>query len=240
MSKKYKGKICVYCATRESTCPDHIIAREFFLESQRTNLPKVPSCDECNNTKSTIEHYATTLFPFGSLHDSAKEMLKTVAPKRLDKNLKLKRDLKNKMGRIWLKSTSGLVLPTITLPIQGKKLVQLFSMIVRGLYWHNWKTILPRDYFVEIYTFNLRGLIYFQDNLLFKAPHNFIKKDLGGGVFNYSCTRGDEDMGISAWEMSFYKGIMIAGNSNWKIYFCGLTGPEEIRNSIGLHGEDKT
>jgi hypothetical protein len=140
------------------------------------------------------------------------------------------------MGRVWLKSKSNLMLPTMSLPIKEDKIVQLFSMIARGLYWHNWATILPRDYFVEIYTFSFRGFVLFLDHYLLKAPSNFIQKDFGNGVFRYSCTRGDEDPGISVWVMSFYKGIMITGGSNEKIFFCGLTGPEEIRNDISLKG----
>lgn len=234
MSKKYKGKICVYCASRESTSPDHVIAREFFPENRRTNLPKVPSCDVCNGKKSTLEHYATTLFPFGSLHQSAKEMLKDTAPKRLAKNLKLKRELQSKMDRIWLKSASGLILQTMTFPIKGDKLTQLFSMIIRGLYWHNWNSIIPSDYFVDIYTFNLRGLVFFRDNILSKAPSHFIEEILSNGIFRYSCTRGDEDPYISAWEMSFYKGMMITGGTNEPIFFCGLTGPEKDKDIISL------
>jgi hypothetical protein len=57
MSKKYKGKTCVYCATEKSSCPDHVIAREFFPIDERSNLPKVPSCVSCNNKKAKLEHY---------------------------------------------------------------------------------------------------------------------------------------------------------------------------------------
>jgi hypothetical protein len=240
MSKKYKGKICVYCASRESTAPDHVIAREFFPESQRANLPKVPSCDVCNGKKATLEHYATTLFPFGSLHQSAKNMLKDTAPKRLARNLKLKRELQGKMDRIWLKSSSGLILPTMTLPIKGEKLIQLFSMIIRGLYWHNWNSIIPSDYFVEIYSLNLRGLIFFQDNLLSKAPANLRGEIFSDGVFQYRCTRGDEDPYISVWEMSFYNGIMMTGGSNEPLFFFGLTGPEKDRNAISLRSKSES
>lgn len=43
MSKKYKGKLCVYCGERPSTkTGDHVFAREFFLESERDNPIKVP------------------------------------------------------------------------------------------------------------------------------------------------------------------------------------------------------
>jgi hypothetical protein len=230
MSKKYKGKLCVYCATRESTCPDHVIAREFFPANQRANIPKVPSCDECNNTKSKLEHYATTVLLFGSRHVEAIDMLKKTAPKRLDKNLKLKRELQNKMERIWIKSTSDLILPTMIVPIKRNELIQLFSMIVRGLYWHNWKMVFPADYIVEILTINLQGLIEFRNNLPLKDSLNFVQDNFGNGVFHYCCIRADDDPGISAWEMFFYNGIMIAGQKNQLIFFCSLTGPKEIWN----------
>lgn len=239
MSKKYKGKICVYCASRESTSPDHVIAREFFPENQRANLPKVPSCAICNGNKSSLEHYATALFPFGSLHESAKNMLKDTAPKRLAKNLKLKRELQGKMDRIWLKSSSGLILPTMTLPINGEKLMQLFSMIVRGLFWHNWNSVIPNNYFVKVYTLNLRGLIFFHDNLLSKAPGNLKEEILGNGIFRYICTRSDGDPYISVWQMSFYNGIMMTGSTDEPLFICSLTGPEEDEDTTDLSGSNE-
>jgi hypothetical protein len=48
---------------------------------QRTNLPKVPSSDECNSDKSKLEHYATTVFLFASKYAEARDMLKNIAPK---------------------------------------------------------------------------------------------------------------------------------------------------------------
>ena len=235
MSKKYKDKICAYCATKKSSTADHVIAREFFPKSHRGTYPKVPSCTECNNRKSRLEQYATTLFLFGSRHVSAMDELETKAPKRLAKNLKLHRELQNKKERIWLKSESGLIVPSMTLPVNAKNLEKLFSMIVRGLYWHHWETNLPSDYFVDIYNFSLEGFIFFHDKVLSVSPVNFIKNDFGDGVFRYGCTRGDEDPFISAWEMHFYDRIMIAGGNNEQLFFCALTGPEEIRESISLH-----
>lgn len=227
MSKKFKGKPCVYCKNRESTGPDHVIAREFFPMNQRANLPKVPSCDECNSYKSKLEHYATTVLLFGSKHDDARDMLRKLAPKRLNKNLKLKRELQNKSKRIWVKSSGNLLVPSMMVPIKGDNVKQLFSMIIRGLYWHNWKTVLPVDYKVEILTVNFQGLIEFRDNLPLDTS-NVIQDNFGNGVFHYRCIKADDDPGISAWEMCFYNDIMIAGQKNQKVFFCGLTGPEEI------------
>ena len=45
---------------------DHVIARGFFLPSERGELPQVPACKQCNNEKSRIEHHLTTVLPFGT------------------------------------------------------------------------------------------------------------------------------------------------------------------------------
>jgi len=239
MSKKHKGKRCVYCATNESITSDHVVAREFFPISKRAGLPQAPSCKTCNTQKSKLENYAMTILPFASTHEAAVEMIQRKAAGRLARNLKLKAQLQQGINRIWLESIDGLILPTITLPVEGQNLTELFSMIVRGLFWHSWRTILPKDYFVDIYCFNRKGVDFFRDNYLRLSQNNFIQKQLGGGVFTYSCTRGDEDPGISIWEMSFYDGAMIAGHDSKgelrQLYFCGLTGPMGVRNKISLN-----
>jgi hypothetical protein len=83
MSKKFRGKKCVYCCAAVSVTADHVFARELFLKSRRANLPKVPACNACNQKKSVLEHYVTTLLPFlrlelgddGAPHASAQSFL---------------------------------------------------------------------------------------------------------------------------------------------------------------------
>ncbi len=83
MSKKYKGKRCVYCQDNPSINQgDHVFARGLFLEIERHNPIKVPACDECNNKKSSIEHY---LASFGGRHSGAEETLNSLVPTRLKK-----------------------------------------------------------------------------------------------------------------------------------------------------------
>jgi hypothetical protein len=81
MSKKYKGKVCVYCGKEPSTTGDHVFAREFFLVKHRDGLPQVPSCDKCNGEKSALEHYLTAVLPFGARHRNASQALQTMVPK---------------------------------------------------------------------------------------------------------------------------------------------------------------
>jgi hypothetical protein len=83
----------VYCGERESTTPDHVWGRGFCLEQYRDNLPQVPACGKCNGEKSTLEHYLMTVLPFGCQHRDSQATLKTLVPKRLEKNAKLFREL---------------------------------------------------------------------------------------------------------------------------------------------------
>jgi hypothetical protein len=94
-SKKYKNKTCVYCAKEQaSSTEDHIFAKEFFLENKRGNLPQVPACDACNNKKFELEHYLTSVLPFGGQHSDSIDNLSSKVPKRLRKNKPLHDKLK--------------------------------------------------------------------------------------------------------------------------------------------------
>ena len=94
MSKKFKGKTCVYCAVPgASETGDHVFAREFFLPDQRAELPKVPACGPCNSAKSELEHYLTAVLPFASNHPHSSHLLRERVPERLANNRRLHRAL---------------------------------------------------------------------------------------------------------------------------------------------------
>jgi len=129
MSKKYKGKVCVYCGVNTSDTADHIFAREFFLQENRQNLPKVPACKKCNSEKSVLEHYATTVLPFGGRGKRTQDFLKTMVRKRLAKNYKLHVALFVGKQRRWRQAESGVFVPGLTLPFDYSKIEQLYIYI---------------------------------------------------------------------------------------------------------------
>lgn len=88
MGKGYKGVPCVYCNARVAATADHVIARGFFPEDKRGDLPKVPACSDCNNAKSKLEHTLTAIMPFGAQHTHAAQAL-AMTGHRLGKNRKL-------------------------------------------------------------------------------------------------------------------------------------------------------
>ena len=101
-SKRYRGKRCVYCGRDgASDTGDHVIARGFFLPSERGELPQVPACNQCNNEKSRLEHHLTTVLPFGARHAAASRTLNELVPGRLEHNERVHRDLLDAWNRQW-------------------------------------------------------------------------------------------------------------------------------------------
>ena len=131
MSKKFKSQRCAYCAEREAVTGDHIFAREFFLPSARANLPQAPICEQCNNEKSKLEHYLTTVLPFGGSHSASRENLASMVPKRLRKNAKLHRELAAGQQSVSTSDSSGEVVQTIAIPFDSNRLERLFAMSAR-------------------------------------------------------------------------------------------------------------
>jgi len=132
MSKKYKGKLCAYCAKDLAATGDHIFARGFFLESVRSDLPKAPICNQCNADKSDLEHYLQPVFAFGGRHPDAFENLDIWARRKLEKDAKLHRQL-----------AAGYTETSV--PLDWKKVEALFRLIVRGLIWHHWKVYIDNE-----------------------------------------------------------------------------------------------
>jgi len=102
MGKRYKGKTCVYCAAAgKSETVDHVLARQFVPGSSQITIPQVPACRQCNKDKSDLEHYLTTVLPFGGRHIDAAANLQNEGPRRLAKNKKVHRELAQGRARIW-------------------------------------------------------------------------------------------------------------------------------------------
>jgi hypothetical protein len=230
MSKKFKGKLCVYCAERRSTSEDHVFAREFILPDDRKNLPKVPACKECNGSKSELEHYLAALFPFGGRHETATVNLETMVPKRLKKNLKLYRFLKKGLKTIRV-DENGLVVPTMTLPIDYLRVKSWFALITRGLLWFHWGVYLNQCHSVEVISLTLRGEEFFEKNFLSLRPRARVAGNLGNGTFTYEGAQGVDNPEISVWRFSAFGGMVFAKYPG---------APSEISSKIGVRTGLKT
>jgi hypothetical protein len=210
MSKKFRGKLCVYCVERPATQPDHVFAREFFYAGRRDNLPKVPSCSLCNNDKSKLEHYLTSVLPFGGRHPDATANLSEMVPKRLARNAALHRRLGAGQSRAWTRF-GELYIPAMTLPIDSEKIDALFRYIIKGLVWHHWRVLLAPKAGVWAGVLSAEGKALHK-MLLAKNGRLHAVGNLGEGTFIYEGLQGTDIPEMSVWTFSIYGGLMLGGD----------------------------
>lgn len=133
VSKRWKGKTCVYCTVPESsTTADHVIARGFFPADKRTNLPQVPACEPCNGRKSDLEHYLSSVLPFGSVTADAHKYLEQFVAPRLEKNQRLARELSAGLDKQYALVNGQVLQTAMTIPFNSEKVLDLFKFIAQG------------------------------------------------------------------------------------------------------------
>lgn len=207
-SKRFKGKTCAYCgAIGASSEGDHIIARAFFLETDRRDLPQVPACRQCNNTKSSFETYVSALLPLASLHVDADIIRSELVAPRLVKNAKLQRQLSESRQKRW-KSIKGIYRPTIPVKVNVDMFTALMGMMSLGFHYHHFNQDVAPDTFPDVEPiFNAtRGNGWEPFSKHFPIGCSQIHKNWGRGVFEYSGWLSVRDPSLSKWRMRWHNG----------------------------------
>jgi len=238
-SKRFKGKLCVYCSQRPGVSGDHIFAREFFLPQARGNLPQVPACDRCNNEKSKLEHYLTALLPFGARHQDAHENLTSQVHGRLAKNQRLARELNAGRGRIW-HIEDKIFQPMMTLPIDPQRACELFAQIGRGLAWHHWGTYLQPSHISKAMFLTKFGRTFFARIFTMNAASR-VQQALGKATVSYSGVRAINTPQLTLWRIQFYGGMVLSGDPqvpNADSTEIGVvTGPKRIVSLLTMRSQ---
>lgn len=210
MSKKYKGKICVYCAVEASTSADHVFAREFFLLDRRANLPKVPACGGCNGSKSDLERYLTAVLPFGGDHPDSSTILQAEVPRRLARNPKLHRALADGMQPVQLREGDDTDLRK-GLPLEPEKLIELFEFIPRGLAFYHWGVVIPPDHMVKASVINPVYEHILED--LFRLDGGaYARGGPGNNSFRYEGRQAVDHPALTIWRFQVYGGLQLVGD----------------------------
>jgi len=201
MRNSFRGLPCVYCGA-PATTDDHVIAARFFLEPQRGNLPEVPACERCNNEKSYLEDYLMVVLGFGAKHPDAAVNLGTLVRRRLENNLRLKREL-----AAGYDASGG-----TTIPFDHRKLEKLFAMIAQGLAWHNWGVLLKPGFSAIAALFNDAGAPFFARMLSgWKTPIR-VSANLGNETFVYEGAQATDVPEATIWQFQMYGGITFGGD----------------------------
>lgn len=232
MSKKFKGKTCVYCGAAASEVGDHVVARQFFSsESRRIGLPKVPACTACNTAKSSLENYLMSLLPFGSSHESAREALQADVGRRLERNKSLSRELSDGQACAWLPNEVGLFLKTTQLPVHEQKVSRLFEFIAKGLLWHHWQTLLGPAEAVVAMPLTDHGVDIWW-NKFFAGTSDSEVQEIAGGGFQYLGRHSSENPQLSVWMMQIYGGVAFTDRNydtgDRASWIGAITGPQRM------------
>jgi hypothetical protein len=211
VGKRFKGKTCVYCAANPSTTGDHVFARKFFAVKRRDNLPQVPACSDCNGKKSELEHYLTTILLLGGRHPDAQAEMLEKLPKRLAKNAKLHRELRDGLSLIGGPSPLSGRIP-VQVRFDGQKVHDFLRYVTKGLLWHHWKVILDPQQAVHVASLTVSGERLFA-YLFQKHAKRQVSVDLGGGTFRYVAAQGHYPE-FSLWGFSLLGGIVMNGTAN--------------------------
>ena len=225
VSKKYKGKLCVYCARSEADGADHVLSRKFFLQRDRRGLPKVPACTACNGSKSELEGYALTVLPFGGRHAAAAVGLATQVTKRLHENAPLQRELANGLRRGWATSPTGLISPVTLLPVDSDRLDGLFALIARGLLWHHYGAYLSASDVVRVTTLTRAGECFFDEEFFRPHASHCLTVSLGGGTVCYEGIQTIDCPQGSVWRLRMLGGLQFAGDA---------AVPHEVGSAVGI------
>lgn len=242
MSKQYKGKTCVYCARPgTSSTGDHVVARSFFSVDERDNLPQVPTCAPCNSTKSALETYLTALLPQGARHKDDVSDYWTESRRRIAKNQKLYRELKAGAATLSRVDETGKPVTDTMFPIDSDKLLDLSKFIAKGLLFHHWTVIVPKDQIVHSQFMNEASESNFSDQirrirtLVANLPLTDVVRTtglihLGRQTVTYEGFFSPLDEPLSIWRLNFYRARLgIPGvnetTSNLMMYIPSKNGP---------------
>jgi hypothetical protein len=228
VSKKFKNKTSAYCGVEgASETADHVLAREFVEISLRHEIPVVPSCNTCNQEKSVLEHYATTVLPFGGRHPNSSNRLNEDVPKRLKGNLRLHREIANGMTRVWVQE-NGFYSRTLAIPLDGKRIELLVEYIVRGLMFYHWGIALGSDCALEVLSLTPHGEDFFSQIKQWNTDRRE-NGTIGNGALIYEGRQGMEKSIFSIWEVSLLGGAtMSAGNNDTMKKFGITTGSKAM------------
>lgn len=229
-SKRHKGRDCAYCGeSKAATTSDHVIAREFFFEEDRTDLPQVPACARCNNTKSTLEHYATAALMAGSKHIHGDRYRREKVASRLSKNRKLQRDMGIDDPPI-LMNIRGIIQPMHVLKIESDKINKLMAMIVKGLYCFHFEETLNTQFYVDVSMFppDYEPVLWANLSGYFPPDSAKVEANLGRSSFVYEGTRSPANQAFTLWRMAWHGGIRLHGANSppeGVCVFWGVTRP---------------
>ena len=169
-----------------------------------------------------------------SYHSASQRLKKNkvieMVPKRLGKNQKLHKNLAENMTYGLSKRNSGLLNPSMTLPINFDLVSSLFKYIVKGSANYHWGVYLKDDILIEVMSLTAAGENFFEERFFRLNCRARIIETIGENTFWYEGVQGIDCPQITAWKFSVYNGLQLGGDPE---------APDELSSLIGAHSGPK-
>jgi len=224
MNKAHRKGACAYCGSDSNLTADHVIARSFFIEEHRGNLPIVSSCNTCNNEKSKLEHILVTILQFGSKAQPSAQIIQSTY-RRLEKNRALDRKLTSSLA---IEQVAGAL--QITVDGDQGALESLCEYIVKGLTLHLWNKNIGEKWKVRA-SFLTKDSSDFYDQYFVNFKDRVVLNNYGDGIFKYEVIRDDPRLNIDIWKISWMKGAEYTGDPEMPNFKTSnlyvFSGPED-------------
>lgn len=205
---------CVYCGETKETSRDHVIPRALFEQPVPKNLITVPACDSCNgDKKSTSDTILRDLLVtdfIGGQHHTAENKFSgpLIRAHRRNQSLVARNIVSN--ARIEpLYTSAGVYLGKYPmLKIDKSEVNNIFTWIVRSLYYDHQKKRIPDDYTFTIrryHVWDFRQILQTlrQHNTSFRGKHTL------DDVFNCAYVESPQDQFNTWWFLRFYNAVCL-------------------------------
>ena len=168
------------------------------------------------------------------MHGDAKENLSSLVPPRLDKNLKLKRELKSGMKYVWSEDENGTPKRNLTIPIDGERYTGLFKYIVKALSWHHWKVYFETESIVFTIALSEFGKKMFHQHLFSLRAKNRVNEVIGNNTVKYTGVQAVDSNQITVWEFEIYNGLVVSNSAEEGFHkstsIGAISGPPSVVN----------
>lgn len=200
---------CVYCVNANEETKDHVPPKSIFAKDNRDDLIRVPACFDCNNSFSKDDEWLVQLVAtnaefqeFPGLDEVKDRALRAVSrPESY-----LLESMVSSFRNVELWSSAGIYLGNVpAIEFDGDRFGSIIARIVRGLFWHETRRILPEDYVVHSFRWEKQANDDTQNGIA-QMFHPAPIRSIGGGAFEYHYRFTSDEPNASIWVMRFYLG----------------------------------
>jgi len=226
MKKRKTGLKCSYCGVRDMDSRDHVVPKALFGKPTPQDIITVGVCTRCNHVKSRCDDYLRDCLAC-DIHVRTNPIVKKLRTGQIARSVMTNRSVLARQavqyGRLLpmftplgLYAGQCVSFPTSTEPLAGA-----LWFIVRGLYYHVSKTILPENYVYAMCPVQPEYGNYSFEHFCNSVPPGQIS--IGKAVFDAKFIIWSEDAFTTNWCLRFYETL---------VYYVFVTSSENAQKHL--------